>query len=556
LLSLFFCVIYSVVKNIQLNLPEMSDEKQQNIETEVAKAVQKRELLDPTTAKAIIVCIIASFLSYFLFSFILGNSLGAFIAALLTSIFLFVASIWVNLRESKDVTFPGVSDLFLSLKIDFWNIFFTLIFIYLIQFIIGSVIGFLSTDDISAASYVDILEYLEKSFFYTLLFAVFLSYLLGGYFSAKLAIRKRLPPYRHALSSCFIFTVLSLGFTFIAYFLEGRENCTCSFLTSTEISDGAKALIFLPSVLVSLIGAAIGVKRSKGKANKSPKKTFLLDSPLTKGFTVSACFYFIFYLILSFINGKEFIVFILAPLTTASFLVVARSKELEKLKTFSFRKALKTLLSFRLDNWNIFYSVFFIFSIQFIGGFILSRMDTSNYRPNSYSEMTEHMLNSWFYILITQTCLSYLLGGFFSAKLAVRKKLLPYEHALISCSFFIFLGSALLFIMSLLEGKVTDFLFGKVGISVIEQAVIFSQFVLLPLTGATFVVRKAKVSTAETAKKAKERKKQLKVYEKEKEEALIKARTEVKELETADEKDFPQKRKQPSAKSLRKSHKP
>jgi hypothetical protein len=203
------------------------------------KRQQQQELLDFPLLISLAVVVSVYLITYFTFSAIFGSVAGSGIATPLSTVSFFFISRWDRLRESKEISFQSIINLVTSIsKTSIWNIVATNIFIFLIQAFIGfllSSVTYIITryinsiykrstgSDYGGEYSIDYLDYTEPMIVIGLLIGFPLSYILGGWLSAKLALRKNLPAYRHAILSCLIFVTLSNIFMAVVYFFEKNQ---------------------------------------------------------------------------------------------------------------------------------------------------------------------------------------------------------------------------------------------------------------------------------------------------------------------------------------------
>ncbi len=98
---------------------------------------------------------------------------------------------------------------------------------------------------------------------------VYSSYIFGGYFSAKLAIRKNLSPYLHAILGSSCVSLLSVFITLLIIFFETGE---LDSPYNDDASVGANVLFFSQFFLLPLLGAKIAVITSKSKIIEEARK--------------------------------------------------------------------------------------------------------------------------------------------------------------------------------------------------------------------------------------------------------------------------------------------
>jgi hypothetical protein len=254
----------------------MNEQKETNIEDNSKKI----ELLDSQLIKALVASISVYFISISFFSLILGNTIGQFITYPLSTISLFITARWDRQRESKEISLQNITNFIKSTKIDFWNISSGIIVISFVQ-LLSSLIIFFLVDKITPhyfdyisedAGYFDLMIRLSDSWlgFAIIYFIFYSSYFVGGYFSARLAVRKNLSPYKHTILTAFSYTFLSLVLTILLYFIDKGEL----FLSSDgdDISIGATVLLYSQFILIPLIGARIAVGKSKVKQIENVEK--------------------------------------------------------------------------------------------------------------------------------------------------------------------------------------------------------------------------------------------------------------------------------------------
>jgi len=257
----------------------MSDKNKQNIEVKkinvekkAAELPPKTELLDSSLIRNIFVAAFIYFISYSIFSLFFGNAFGSFIATPLSAVSFFLISRWDRLRESKEISFQNVKDLIRLPKISIKILLLSIISIFFVQIIAGFLTARFENSDYVPKSYSNFMENIEKSSFLmvAVILWVYISYYFGGYLSAKLAIRKALSPYIHAILSSLGFCLLSASVTILIIFLETGELV---FLHNhEETSVGANVLFFSQFIFLPLIGAKIAVITSKSKIIEEARK--------------------------------------------------------------------------------------------------------------------------------------------------------------------------------------------------------------------------------------------------------------------------------------------
>ncbi len=270
--SLFF---YDIFRKYTHGIFHVMSDESENLEVkEEDSSKLKTELLDSTLMKALGVSIAVYFISYTFFSLLFGNTVGGFIATPLTAVSLFLTARWDRLRESKEISLNNVRNIFNLVKISYSNIFLSILFIFVFQFVSGYIVSSFDTTDVSPEGYSGFLEYIScdcsLSIAISFFILMYLSFLVGGYFSARLALGKSIPPYRHAVLGSFSFFTLSSLLTMVMFSLEGKEFKSVFF--SEEVSIGYKILDFSQFILMPLIGAKIAVVRHKIKETERIKK--------------------------------------------------------------------------------------------------------------------------------------------------------------------------------------------------------------------------------------------------------------------------------------------
>lgn len=249
----------------------MNNDDKLKTEEDSSKLIQRTELLDAFLIKRLVIIACIYFGSYSLFSLIGGNTFGNFIATPLSAISFFLMSRWDRLRESKEISFQNVKDIIGLPKISTKILIFGIISIFFVQFIIGFSIGHFDNSDCCPKSFSEILDFMtENNFVFTsLIVAMYLSYPFGGYISAKLAIRRSLSPYSHAILSSSCFFIISFTITYIAVLFADRE---IESPFNEDASIGANVLFFAQFILLPLIGAKIAVFTSKSKMVEKAQK--------------------------------------------------------------------------------------------------------------------------------------------------------------------------------------------------------------------------------------------------------------------------------------------
>lgn len=256
----------------------MSDENAKNIEATEIEPNQKTELIDSPLLKGIIVSASVYLISYSVLSIVFGNTFAAFLATPLTGASYLLLARWDRLRDSREISLQNIRLIFVEIKISLWTILFGIFVIGIVQALASIPIIFFigmfdpTFCDACDAGYLAVMDQLTDTWIgmIGIFFSFYISFLLGGYFSAKSAIRKNLAPYKHAVLSALAFTFLSFALTILLNFIDKGK----SFLSSEDedISVGAKVLLFSQFILLPLIGANILVRKFKAKEIEKAKK--------------------------------------------------------------------------------------------------------------------------------------------------------------------------------------------------------------------------------------------------------------------------------------------
>jgi hypothetical protein len=248
----------------------MSDENKNDLEDKATETKPKVELIDSSLTKALIIVACIIFISITIFSLFFGNTFAVFITSLLSTVSFLFISRWDRLRESKDVSFQSFKDLIQLPKISIKILLLSVIIIFFAQAISGFITAQFTNCD-CPINYSSLLQQIENDsfLFVSALLGIYISYPFGGFFSAKLAIRKNLSPYLHALLGSACFFVLSMAFTLLIVFFETDELVSPY---NEDASVGANVLFFSQFFLLPFIGAKVAVFISKPKIIEAAKK--------------------------------------------------------------------------------------------------------------------------------------------------------------------------------------------------------------------------------------------------------------------------------------------
>lgn len=222
------------------------------------------------------------------------------------------------------------------------------------------------------------------------------------------------------------------------------------------------------------------------------------------------------YSLFSLIFGNAFGAFVATPLTAASFFITARWDRIRESKDISLQYLYEVVRATKIDFKNIGFGIFIIFFVQTLISALVVFL-IYQFSPDScpicddlgYFDIMDKLTDTWIGLIVIFFIFysSYLIGGYFSASYALRKNTSPYLHAIGSALIFTLLNFFITEIISFLEKGESFLLSESEEISVGAKILLFGQFIVLPLIGATIAVRKAKPEEIEKAKRDEEDKK-------------------------------------------------